>query len=438
MVAQLAERPTDLATVSDGEMTLHLHRGQQRAWLSRKRFVCVIAGSQSGKTSFGPHWLLEEIRRRGPGDYIVATPTFPLLEAKALPEFKRLFEHHLDLGIYKASPTRQFTFSPDGERKIFGAVQDVPTIVRFGYAADPDSLESMTAKGGWLDEAGQRTFKLGSWEAIQRRVALQQGRLLITTTPYSLGWLYDLIWLPWQEAKGNHPDIDVINFDSTMNPAFSKAEYDRIQASMPEWKFDMFYRGRFTRPAGMIYGCFDRSIHTMPRFAIPDSWPRFLGMDFGGVNTAGIFFAEEQTEAGQKTGRYIGYREYLAGGRTAKEHVDALLKGEPRRPIAYGGSRSEGQWRNEFSAGGLAISPPVIVDVEVGIDRVYGGINTNTFVLFDDLRGTIDQLGTYSRPVDDHGEPMEGILDKEQYHYLDAWRYIGSYLVGGLDGQLVY
>jgi hypothetical protein len=440
MVAQLAAPPTplSLATVDDGEMTLHLHRGQQRAWVSRKRFVCVIAGSQSGKTSFGPHWLLDEIRREGPGDYLVATPTFPLLEAKALPEFRRLFEHQLHLGIYKASPTRTFQFSPEGERRIFGAVQDVPTIVRFGYAADPDSLESMTAKGAWLDEAGQRTFKLASWEAIQRRLALHQGRALLTTTPYSLGWLYDLIWLPWEQANGNHPDIDVINFDSTQNPAFSRAEYDRIQKTMQEWKFDMFYRGRFTRPAGMIYGCFDRKRHVVPRFAIPDAWSRFLGLDFGGVNTAGIFWAKELSPAGQPTGRYFGYREYKAGDRTAKEHVAHLLKDEPRMPTAYGGSWSEGQWRNEFSAAGLAVSKPRIADVEVGIERVYAGIKTDMFILFDDLIGTIDQLGTYSRPVDEHGEPMEGIVDKEQYHYLDAWRYIAIPLVDGLDGQLVY
>jgi hypothetical protein len=435
MVAQMV-RPTDLATVDNGQMTLNLHRGQQRAWLSKKRFVCVIAGSQSGKTSFGPHWLLEEIRRRGPGDYIVATPTFPLLEAKALPEFKRLFEGQLALGTYKASPTRQFTFSPAGERKIFGAEQDTPTIVRFGYAADPDSLESMTAKAGWLDEVGQKTFKLASWEAIQRRLALHQGRALLTTTPYSLGWLYDLIWLPWQLAKGNHPDIDVINFDSTMNPAFSKEEYDRIQASMPEWKFDMFYRGRFTRPAGMIYDCFDRAKHTMPRFTIPEHWERFAGADFGGVNTAGLFFAKELTDEGKATGRYIGYREYKAGSRTAKEHATEWRKGEPRTPTVYGGARSEGQWRNEFAAAGLPISAPSIIDVEVGIDRVYGGIKQDKFILFDDLHGTLDQLGTYSRPVDDHGEPLEGIVDKEQYHYLDAWRYIAIPLMSGLDGDL--
>jgi len=82
---------------------------------------------------------------------------------------------------------------------------------------------------------------------------------------------------------------------------------------LPPWKFLMKYDGLFTRPAGLIYGSFDESKHKVPRFAIPAEWPRFLGLDFGGVNTAGIFFAEERVGL-KPTGRLIAYREYKAGG----------------------------------------------------------------------------------------------------------------------------
>jgi hypothetical protein len=74
---------------------------------------------------------------------------------------------------------------------------------------------------------------------------------------------------------------------------------------------------------------------------------------------------------------------------------------------------------------------PVVADVEVGITRVWGGINSGKFILFDDLKGTLDQLGTYSRVLDERGDPTEEIEDKASYHFLDAWRYIGSYLIGG-------
>ena len=124
--------------------------------------------------------------------------------------------------------------------------------------------------------------------------------------------------------------------------------------------------------------------------------------------------------------------------------ADALLAGEPRIPAAIGGSKSEGQWRQEFADGGLSVGPPVVTDVEVGINRVYAALAATEpgeaidIVFFDDLHGTIDQLNTYSRELDDRGEPTEKIEDKETYHYLDAGRYIVSYLQAGMDGELFF
>src|SRR5690606_27427423 len=131
---------------SDGYLEIDLHPGQARAWQSTARFVTVSAGTQGGKTAFGPVWLYREIQERGPGDYIVAAPTFPLLSLKLLPEFKRFFEDTLHLGRYVGSPAKVFTFTDAGAKRVFGSVPDVPTQVFFGHAQDPDSLESATAK----------------------------------------------------------------------------------------------------------------------------------------------------------------------------------------------------------------------------------------------------------------------------------------------------
>ena len=150
----------------------------------------------------------------------------------------------------------------------------------------------------------------------------------------------------------------MIRFDSIENPAFPRREFERARAALPRWKFDLFYRAIFTRPAGLVYSSFDQTRHKMPRFSIPPEWPRFMGLDFGGVNTAAIFFAEERVGL-NRTGRLIAYREYLAGDRSAAEHCYHLMRGdalnppEPRIPTCAGGSASEGQWRREFAAGGI-------------------------------------------------------------------------------------
>ena len=365
---------------------------------------------------------------RGPGDYLVATPDYPLADKAAAPEIEHLFGRILGLGQLRRSPL-QFQFTPAGCLSLWSKVPDRQPRLLFGHADAPESLEAMTLKAAWLDECGQAKFKLGSWEAIQRRLAIDEGRVLLTSTPYTMGWLKQIVWDPWEAVNRQHPEIDLVNFNSLMNPAFPRAEFDRARAALPCWKFDMFYRGIFTRPAGLIYDCFDNLRNCCPRFAIPSSWPRYLGLDFGGVNTAGVFVAENPAD-----GKLYACREYLAGSRTAAEHVIELLKGEPGLPIAAGGAKSEQQWRDEFRRGGLSVREPAVSEVEVGIDRVYAALREGRLVVFDDLAALLDEFGSYSRVVDDVGNPTEEIDDKSSYHRLDAMRYLISTLGMGRWG----
>lgn len=394
-----------------------MHPGQAKAWRSERRFVVVLAGTQGGKTSWGPLWLKREIDRRGPGDYLAVTASYDLFKLKMLPTLRETFEHVYGTGRYWA-----------GDRVI--ELAD-PTIGRFRArrADDPmwgriilrsaesgAGLESNTANGAWLDEAGQDGFTLATWEAVLRRLSLSQGRALLTTTIYNLGWLKTALY----DRRDRDPAIDVIQFDSIANPRFPRAEWERARRELPDWKFNMFYRGRYERPAGLIYDCFlDGPPHVCARFAIPDDWQRYLGLDFGGVNTAAVFFAEEPVSK-----KLYLYREYLAGGRSAKEHAAALRQGEPMIPWACGGAKSEGQWRREFRMAGLPIAEPDIKEVEVGINRVYGAFRRNEIVMFEDCTGVRDELRSYSRVLDANGDPTEAIEDKATYHRLDAMRYI--------------
>ena len=198
--------------------------GQWRAIESLKRFILALAGWQSGKSEIGPPWLLDEMVRMGPGDYLVASPTFPLMLKKVLPIFLRLFDRLMQLGHFIGGKNI-FVFSDEGCRRLWGHVPEDPPRVLFGHAGDPDSLESATIKAAWLDECGQNGFRLASYEAILGRLSIHQGRVLLTSRPYTLGWMKQLLWDPWQAAGRNHPTIDIINFRSIDNPAFPKEEY---------------------------------------------------------------------------------------------------------------------------------------------------------------------------------------------------------------------
>ena len=414
-------RVRPLWEIKGDELIVNFHEGQMAAWDSKKRIVAVLSGTQAGKTSYGPWHMLREVERNGPGDYLAVTATFPLLKLKMLPEFLSLFQHRLHLGEWRAVD-RVFVFDQDACKVRFG--WDEAARVIFGSATNSESLESATAKSAWLDEAGQDQFRLESWEAVQRRLSLHQGRVLITTTLYNLGWMKQQIYDPWRD--GTATDIDVIQFPSITNPAFPPEEFERMRNALPDWKFKLFYEGLYARPAGLIYSDFvdlyrEDGGHKVRPFLIPPEWPRYVGIDFGAVNTALVWLVRDP----EANVLYI-YRESLDGDKTTPEHVSTAKHAANGLNVIswWGGSKSERQPRMDWKASGIVVNEPPISDVEAGIDRVIALFKTMRLYVFDSCRGILDELGTYSRELGSDGQPTEKIRDKETYHRLDATRYV--------------
>ena len=85
---------------------------------------------------------------------------------------------------------------------------------------------------------------------------------------------------------------------------------------------------------------------------------------------------------------------------------------------------------------------PKVQSIEVGINRVFAAFALNQILVFEDLHGFLDELQSYSRELDEMGEPTEKIEAKETFHLLDAVRYVISYLhmdkpKGGFSGSPV-
>jgi Terminase-like family. len=168
------------------------------------------------------------------------------------------------------------------------------------------------------------------------------------------------------------------------------------------------------RPAGRIYEDF----HVVQDFPIPITWRRYLGVDYGAVNTAVVWLAEDPN----KHVLYL-FQEYLHGDRTTKQHVEEVLKsGEAEG--AWGGSPSETQQRWDWSDAGLGVQEPMISDVESGIDRVKEAFKDHRLYVFQSCTGIIEEGGSYSRKLDEQGLPMDEIKNKSEYHRLDALRYV--------------
>ncbi len=273
---------------------------------------------------------------------------------------------------------------------------------------------------------------------MQSRLSLSQGPVLGTTTPYNLGWLKTEIYDPWKEGDS---DIEVVRFESTVNPAFPQAEFDRMERKMQAHRFGMRYRGEFTRPAGLIYGCFDDAMLCDP-FPIPADWTRTIGVDFGAANTAILWLAEDPA-----TSVWYVYDESLEGDKTSRQHAQGAIaklkeiSGEDSIDAldysAVGGGPSETQSRLDWSDGGLLVDKPTLGGVEEGIDRGTELIQGKRLRVFRTCRRFRDEIGRYKRKTLDDGTVLDAIVNKNQFHILDAFRYAAVKIVEG-GGMFIY
>jgi hypothetical protein len=411
------------------------HIGQIQAKDATERIILFLAGAQSGKTAAGARWLVREIVKTATdneaNDYLLCGPTIELLKKKAIPELDRLLKPY---AVFNQTD-RVWKFTEEGARKLVGFPCEIKVFV--GYATKPDSLESATYKGCWADEAGQSDFKHESYEAVMRRLSIHQGRLFITTTPYNFGWLKRVIY-----DKRHDPDKCLINFESRQNPSFSEEEWERAKAEYGEnsWKFDLFYRGLFTKPAGMVYDCYDAE-NEVDAFKIPAGWPLWLGVDFGTINTAAVLLAQELSQGqwgdrwGDPTGVFYVVATYHAGEtRTARDHVkeikklaEAIYEGPPPMPKAYGGSHQESGWRESWALAGIPVGEPPMIGVISQVQSVWTAFKNRKLKVFRELGKFIQEVEDFAYEVDDVTGLVTDKFDGEAaFHRLAGLRYVVS------------
>ena len=412
----------------DGTLRYNFTPPQMRLMKSKADIIALLCGSQFGKTVMGPVWMNDQKTRFGKGEYLAITTNFPLLDKKMLPAYDELFNFRLGVAKYKDK----------GNKMVW---HDGSTTIFFGTAEKPSSLESATAICMHGDEVGQPEWKEESWNAGQSRLTiaanpveeggLGAGRILLTTTLYNFDWLKYRVYDVWDRETegGQYPErskIEVIHADSIENPTFSLERWEYFKSTMQPWEFDLRYRGRYTRPMGMVYSLFDSKVDViLPKYSpVQDNWPRYCGMDFG-TDTTAVFYAKEP-----ETGIFYCFAAYKAHDRRTDEHVEEMKKICPREKIilCQGGKGDPGDdgWRNDFTRAGWPVGMPDIRAVDVGIQRVQAFHGLHKVKYLASCTDILSEKASYSYKLNEQKEPTGDIVNKQDYHLLDAERSILS------------
>lgn len=135
---------------------------------------------------------------------------------------------------------------------------------------DPASYEGQDWWFVIYDEPPPRSH----WIPVRRGCVDHGGRVCFVMTPIKCPWLYNELY-----SKADGTRIETFNLVSWDNPHLGQEELEEFAQDLtPEERLTRL-EGKFSHLQGSIFPTFDRSIHVVPHFNPPESWPRFMVMD---------------------------------------------------------------------------------------------------------------------------------------------------------------
>lgn len=359
----------------------------------------AATGVQWGKTLSGGLWFKRGIFENPSekDNFILVAPNYKIMRQSSLPVFLDLMR---GCGRYNKA---------DAEFKIAGG-----GTVYLRTGTEPDSIVGITnVKRIWGDEAGK--FSKYFWENIQARAAFCNCPIMLTTSPYTLNWMYKEIILPFMRGDRDKEITDgllhIVQASSIENPYFSKESYAKQKRTMDPMRFNMLYGGQWGRMEGLVYKCFDEDENQIEesRLVIPRGTRFFGSIDWGFTHPAHIGIrAITPDKMHYKLGEY-----HKSGLQMAQiiQHCHSMMALFPIETF-FCGPDQPGRISELNSAGVPAQAANN--DVRLGIDRHYELIASRKFkIVKGKCPHTVDELDTYH-----YAEPKDLKPDQDSHERL--------------------
>lgn len=379
--------------------TVNFHEKQYEAFSFETQYCAAIAGVQSGKTFLGAFWAASQIAampKDGVG--LICAPSYKILQQATLPKF---FKEFPEYAKYFKEHKGQLEL-PDG-RMVYVRSMD-----------DPYGVEGMTIDWAWGDEAGN--YKLLAWIVLRSRTAIKKGRILFTTTPYNMGWLYQDFFLPWRNKTDT--DLTVVTWASIDNPYFSKEFEEKERGRLRPEEFNRRYLGEFTRMSGLVYGV--HTWHIIPREKKLRADITIGGVDWGFTNPAAL------TVLKYYDGQWKIIDEWYMTGKTTGEIIEQMIAFQKQWGVNrwYADSANPEKILEANTNTGLYVLPYKKEKdaLTAGVSYIQQLFNENRIFVFEDLSDTLSEFETYCYPEETKSSRRDEPLP-ENNHIMDALRY---------------
>lgn len=395
------------------------------------QYVAYYGGFGSGKSVVLCTAIITQAVLYG-GDYLISRHFMPELRRTTMKTFLEMCPKELILEVRVA----------DAEVHLKSAKGKA--IVYFIGLDEPGKIDSMNLSGFAIDEASQTTEE--AFLKLQGRLRNPKGlrKGLLVGNPKGRDHVYRYFVSKVAVRDEKRHMYKMIVAPSTENVHLPDGYVEGMLSTYSKERIQRDIMGSFDSFEGMIYSEFDRSIHVVKPYDIPDGWTRIIGQDDGFTNPAASIFG-----AVDENGDIVIYDEVYIRETVVqdlcKNHINLKI-GSQKIAGMYIDPSTKAK-RNQ--AGGIAYSNfsvyldnlpkhvPLICannDVSVGIDRVKTFLKVNPksgkpkLTIFDTCTNLLEEIGEYrwaELSANQEGQKNQKEEPRKYNdHAMDALRYL--------------
>lgn len=315
-------------------MKVRLSPWQLKVARDEHRFKVICAGRRSGKSVLARLTLLKWATET-PGVYYLVSPTYK--QAKAIHWFDAKKEIPKSW-IQKTNETDLSFTLKNG------------SIIELKGAENPDALRGVKLHGLVIDEiASIRNWDWLWSEVLRPTLTDYKSPAIFISTPKGYNHFYEL----YNKGQENDDLYKSWRFTSYDNPYIPKEEINNAKEELTEDTFAQEYMADFRKYTGLVYKEFNREIHVIEPFHIPETWRVYRGIDFGSTNPTAVLWIAVDNDR-----NFFIADEYYETGQTIDYHAGRINSNplSPRVSATYG-DPSGAQWFTEFAQRRVNITP---------------------------------------------------------------------------------
>jgi nitrogen fixation protein len=289
------------------------------------------------------------------------------------------------------------------------------------YEQGRKAFEGRAIDGFYGDEQC-KSDNFGIWTEIQARLMDKNGFSAQSMTP-----IIPQAWL--EERIQEMPETDEVFYANLNDNRRSRGGYipdreiDELIAQWPAEVQETRIKGRFAAFFGAVYKTFNRQVHIIKPFKIPDDWLRYRAIDWGFNNPfACIWMARDPDR------RWYVYAEHYQPRETLAYHAERIKQISGREKYQATWADHDAQDCHEFR--GLGISTlSAKKDVHLGIEAVQAALKVQAdgkprLFIFNTCKNTGREMPTYKWAEATENKEAKDEPLKVGDHTLDCIRYI--------------